>query len=48
MCDVRSFLPFSDTSQELRDLQHFMFEQIDLCIFKAVAASYIDIIVQLN
>ena len=35
-----------DSSHELRDLQHFMSEQIDLHIFKAItAASCVDIIV---
>ena len=36
----------TDLSHELRDLQHFMSEQIDLHAFKAItAASCIDIIV---
>ena len=39
-CDVRSFSPRTDSSHELWDLQHFMFEQIDLHIFKAVINAY--------
>ena len=47
MCDVSSFSSCTDSSHELRDLQHFMSEQIDLHIFKAIAAaSCVDIIVQ--
>ena len=46
MCDVASFSPCTDSSHELRDLQHFMSEQIDLHVFKAItAASSVDIIV---
>ena len=45
-CDVTSFSPCTDSSHELRDLQHFMSEQIDLNVFKAItAASCVDIIV---
>ena len=45
-CDVTSFSPCTDSSHELRDLQHFMSEQIDLQVFKAItAASCVDIIV---
>ena len=56
-CDVTSFSPCTDSiaawlhettdsSHELRDLQHFMSEQIDLHVFKAItAASCVDIIV---
>ena len=45
-CDVTSLSPCTDSSHELRDLQHFMSEQIDLHIFKAItAASCVDIIV---
>ena len=56
-CDVTSFhhiITFhhyifttcTDSSHELQDLQHFMSEQIDLHIFKAItAASCVDIIV---
>ena len=47
-CDVTSFSPCTDLSHELRDLQHFMSEQIDLNVFKAItctAASCVDIIV---
>ena len=36
MCDVTSFSPCTDSSHELRDLQHFMSEQIDLHAFKAI------------
>ena len=32
---VTSFSPCTDSSHELRDLQHFMSEQIDLHVFKA-------------
>ena len=46
MYDVTSFSPCTDSSHELRDLQHFMSEQIDLHIFKAItAASCVDNIV---
>ena len=31
--DVTSFSPCTDSSHELRDLQHFMSEQIDLHTF---------------
>ena len=45
-CDVTSFSPCTDSSHELRDLQHFMSEQIDLHVFKVItAASCVDIIV---
>ena len=45
-CDVTSFSPCTDSSHELRDLQHFMSERIDLHVFKAItAASCVDIIV---
>ena len=45
-CDVTSFSPCTDSSHELRDLQHFMSEQIDLHIFKAFTAAFcVDIIV---
>ena len=45
-CDVTSFSPCTDSNHELRDLQHFMSEQIDLHVFKAnTAASCVDIIV---
>ena len=45
-CDVTSFSPCTDSSHELRDLQNFMSEQIDLHVFKAItAASCVDIIV---
>ena len=44
--DVTSLSPCTDSSHELRDLQQFMSEQIDLHIFKAItAASCVDIIV---
>ena len=44
-CDVTSFSPCTDSSHELLDL-HFMSEQIDLHVFKAItAASCVDIIV---
>ena len=44
-CDVTSFSPCTDSSHELWDLKHFMSEQIDLHIFKAItAASCVDII----
>ena len=44
--DVTSLSPFTDSSHELRDLQQFMSEQIDLHVFKAItAASCVDIIV---
>ena len=44
--DVTSFSPCTDSSHELRDLQHFMSEQIDLHVFKVItAASCIHIIV---
>ena len=37
---------YTDSSHELRDLQHFMSEQIGLHVFKAItAASCVDIIV---
>ena len=43
-CDVTSFSPCTDSNHELRDLQHFMSEQIYLHIFKAItAASCVDI-----
>ena len=43
---VTSLSPCTDLSHELRDLQHFMSEQIDLHVFKAItAASCVDIIV---
>ena len=46
LCDVTSFSPCTDLNHELRDLQHFMSEQIDLHVFKAItAASCVDIIV---
>ena len=46
MFDVTSFSPCTDSSHELRDLQHFMSEQNDLYIFKAItAASCVDNIV---
>ena len=46
VCDVTSFSPFTDSNHELLDLQHFMSEQIDLHILKAItAASCVDIIV---
>ena len=46
VCDVTSFSPCTDSNHELRDLQHFMSEQIDLHVFKAItAASCVDIIV---
>ena len=46
VCDVASFSPCTDSSHELRDLQHFMSEQIDLYVFKTItAASCVDIIV---
>ena len=45
-CDVTSFSPCTDSSHELRDLQHCMSEQIVLHVFKAItAASCVDIIV---
>ena len=45
-CDVTSFSPCTDLNHELRDLQYFMSEQIDLHVFKAItAASCVDIIV---
>ena len=45
-CNVTSFSPCTDSNHELGDLQHFMSEQIDLHIFKAItAASCVDIIV---
>ena len=45
-CDVTSFSSCTDLSHKLRDLQHFMSEQIDLHVFKAVtAASCVDNIV---
>ena len=31
--------PCTDSSHELRDLQHFMSEQIDLHVFKAITAA---------
>ena len=44
-CDVTSFSPCTDSSHEPQDLQHFMPEQIDLHVFKAItAASCVDII----
>ena len=44
-CDVTSLSPCTDSSHELRDLQHFMSEQIDLHVFKAITAfSCVDII----
>ena len=46
MYDVTSFPPCTDSSHELRDLQHFISEQIDLHSFKVItAASCVDIIV---
>ena len=45
-CDVTSFSPCTDSSHELRFLQHFMSEQIDLHVFEAItAASCVDNIV---
>ena len=45
-CDVTSFSPRTDSNHELRDLQHFMSEQIDLHIFKVITAAFcVDIIV---
>ena len=45
-CDVTSFSPCTDSSHELQDLQHSMSEQIDLHVFKVIAAaSCVDIIV---
>ena len=45
-CDVTSFSPCTDSNHQLRDLQHFMSEQINLHIFKAIiAASCVGIIV---
>ena len=41
-----SFSLCTDSSHELRDLQHFMSEQTDLHVFKVItAASCVDIIV---
>ena len=37
---VRSFSLCTDSSQELRDIYHFMFKQIDLYIFKAANYEY--------
>ena len=46
-CDVTSFSPCTDSSHKLRDLQHFMSEQIDLHVFIAItAASCVDNIVK--
>ena len=46
LCDVTSFSPYTDLNLELRDLQHFMSEQIDLHVLKEItAASCVDIIV---
>ena len=43
---ITSFSLCTDSSHELRDLQHLMSEQIDLHVFKAItAASCVDIIV---
>ena len=39
MCNVTSFSPCTDSSHKLRDLQHFMSEQIDLHVFKAITAA---------
>ena len=45
-CDVESLSPCTDSNHKLRDLQHFMSEQIDLHVFKVItAASCVDIIV---
>ena len=45
-CDVTSFSLCTDSNHKLQDLQHFMSEQIDLHVFKAItAASCVDIIV---
>ena len=43
VCDVTSFSPCTDSSHELRerDLQHFMSEQIDLHVFKAITAAFV-------
>ena len=38
-CDVTSFSPCTDSNHKLRDLQHFMSEQIDLHFFKAITAA---------
>ena len=38
VCDVRSFSPCTNLSHELQDLQHFMFEQIDLHVFNLYSA----------
>ena len=46
VCDVISFSPCTDSSHDLRDLQHSMSVQINLHVFKAItAASCVDIIV---
>ena len=45
-CDVTSFSPCTDSSHKLRDVQHFMSQQIDLHVIKATtAASCVDNIV---
>ena len=38
VCDVTSFSPCTDSSHELRDLQHLMSEKIDLHAFKVITA----------
>ena len=43
-CDVTSLSPCTDSSHELRDLQQFMSEQINLQVL-ITAASCVDIIV---
>ena len=40
ICDVRSFSAYTDSIHKLQDLQHFMFEQIDLHLFKVVINDY--------
>ena len=47
-CDVTSFLPCTDSSHELRDLQHFMSQQIDLHAITAAACIEAPKQVQLN
>ena len=43
-CNVTSFSPCTDWSHKLRDLQHFMSEQIDLHVFEVItAASCVDL-----
>ena len=40
ICDIRSFSACTNSIRKQQDLQHFMFEQIDLHLFKVVINGY--------